>query len=117
MATYTALYDTNIDTIAHEFHCLGAATRSQWSYDGETWNSVTLTSLAAITDQAFGNNVNVMTAVTANTANMIYTTITPQSIPVARTAAATGLANIGWQGIAFGNNTWCAVGGGLDTTK
>jgi len=116
MATITALFDNNIDNINNQFQCLGQNTRSQYSLDGETWTSLTLTARAAITDQAFGNDVNVMTAVTANTADMIYTTTTPTAIPTVRTAAATGLANIGWQAIAFGNNTWVAVGGGLDTT-
>ena len=116
MAAITALFDVNIDNVANQFHCVGAATRSQYSSDGETWTSVTLTGLAAITDQAFGNDINVMTAQTVNTSNMIYTTTTPTAIPTVRTAAATGVANIGWQAIAFGNNTWVAVGGGIDTT-
>ena len=114
MTAQTALFDVNIDNIFNQFIAVGAATRSQTSLDGETWTSKTLTAFIAMTDIAYGNNILVGVAVTANTANMVYTTPSADALAAwtTRTAPATGIASVGWQAIAFGNNTWVAVGGG-----
>ena len=118
MPAQTILFDVNLDNSSHQFVAVGAATRLQKSLDGETWASITLTALPAFTDLAYGNGILVATAQTVNTANMIYTTASAETLAAwtNRTAPATGIANIGWQGIAFGNNTWVAVGGGIDAT-
>jgi hypothetical protein len=117
MTSQIALFDVNVDDVYKQFITLGAATRSQTSLDGETWTSKTLTAYPAMTDIAFGNDVLVSIGQTVNTVNMIYTTPSADALAAwtIRTAPATGLANIGWQAIAFGNNTWVAVGGGITT--
>ncbi len=117
MAAETALFSTNIDTVFNRFVALGAATRFLRSLDGETWTSVTLTAYPLFTCMAYGRNILVTLGQTVNTANMVYTTGYAEALAtwVNRTSPATGLANIGWQAIAFGNNTFVAVGGGIDT--
>ena len=118
MAAQTALFSTNIDTVFNRFVALGAATRDLYSLDGETWTSVTLTAYPLFTCMAYGRNILVTLGQTVNTANMVYTTGYAEALAtwVNRISPATGIANIGWQAIAFGNNTWVAVGGGIDTT-
>jgi hypothetical protein len=120
MAAITALFSTNIDTVFNQFVVNGAATRGLRSVDGETWVSQgTLTAYPLMTDMAFGKNILVALGQTVNTAGMVYTTFSAEALAswTNRTLApATGIANIGWQAIAFGGGTWVAVGGGITTT-
>lgn len=118
MATQSILFDTNIDDCFKQFVAVGASTRSQKSLDGVTWTATTLTAFPLFADLAYGNNILVAVGQTANTTNMVYTTPAADVLGswTNRTSPATGLANIAWQSVTFGNNTFVAVGGGVGAT-
>ncbi len=114
MAVQTSLFNVNIDNVFNQFVCVGPDRRNQTSQDGETWTARTWTTGVNYQSMAFGKNVLVIVASTANTANRIYTNIDGYTAPTARTHAALG-SNVGWQNVAFGNDTWVAVAGGAAT--
>lgn len=112
MAAITALFDVNIDNVAHLFLGVENGTNGKSSPDGITSTTRTLAN-SNFMGMAFGNDIAVAVSATANS------TVASSSIDgitwVARTLPAAG-ASRGWYGCAFGATKFVATTGGGATT-
>lgn len=117
MAVINSKFSVNIDAVAYKFIGVATgATTTRWSEEGQLWTAGgALASASGWSGLAYGNDTVVAVANSANTANMVNTSVDGINW-TQRTVSATGTASVGWFDVAFGAGVFVMTTGGISNS-